>query len=244
MVTKLITLSDNICHITEGNPQRSMLYRYNILTKDGSFEHDNGIEITNGTFSLDTKRKVEVVTEKKEKGYKISIGLSEKERLFGLGDATRKNVQMRGQRIVINIKNVVSYGSMPVLLSTDGWAIVLNTTYKSVFDCAKTDADKLVISVSNGDIDFYMFKADSLMALIGNITQITGRPVILPKFAYGLTFVQNEDADARSMLWDINTLRSKNIPCDIMGLEPTWMSKKYDYSVNKEWNKEKFELPR
>lgn len=66
---------------------------------------------------------------------------------------------------------------------------------------------------------------------------------MLPEFAYGLTLVQNEATDARSLLDDIRRMRDLDIPCDTMGLEPSWMETFYDYTVYKKWNKKRFELP-
>ncbi len=47
----------------------------------------------------------------------------------------------------------------------------------------------------------------------------------------------------RSLLWDTRTMRDRDISCDTMGLEPSWMSPNYDASVEKEWNKDLFYLP-
>ena len=38
--------------------------------------------------------------------------------------------------------------------------------------------------------------------------------------------------------------RRERIPCDLVGLEPGWMSKNYDYSIDKEWHPERFAIPR
>ena len=99
------------------------------------------------------------------------------------------------------------------------------------------------MDVLGGDVDFYLFCGDSLRELLAGITDITGKPIMLPKFAYGLTFVQNEQLDTRGLLWDIRTIRALDIPCDTMGLEPAWMEKYYDYSTKKSWSRERFHLP-
>lgn len=233
-------------HITSEDPHHSMLYRYGILRPDDNLPlcADDGVAEKDGILTLDTKiRTVHFGIIPHTRGFRIEIPLADTERLFGLGDATRREMMVRGICTTMDIANVTSYGPMPILLSDNGWAFFLNTTYRSIFDCAKTDPGKVVIEVENGYADLYLFTADSLKELLGLITYVTGRPALLPKFAYGLTLVQNEETDARSMLWDIRTLRDRDIPCDTMGLEPSWMEKRYDFSVSKEWNKTKFPLP-
>jgi putative acetyltransferase len=130
-----------------------------------------------------------------------------------------------------------------MFLSSDGWALVLNSTYRSIFDFGTHDPDTLTVDVLGGDVDFYLFCGDSLRELLSRVTDITGKPAMLPKFAYGLTLVQNEQLDTRGLLWDIRTIRELDIPCDTMGLEPAWMEKFYDYSTNKSWSRERFHLP-
>ena len=240
----LKSLGNKAYHINEGNPNRSMLYRYNILKKDTESAPDNGCTLVDDcTVLLKAKRDVKISYKKRNGYYHIEIPMSEKERFFGMGDATRDAIEMRGMKIDIDIKNVVGYGPMPVFMSTDGWAFVLNCTYRSIFNYGKDKEGVLTVDVLGGEVDYYLFTGDSLAELLSKITEITGRPMMLPKFAYGLTFVQNEQTDARSLLWDIRTIRDRNIPCDTMGLEPSWMENHYDQSVNKSWSKERFYLP-
>ena len=230
-------------HVSEAEKPSSMLTRYGILNSvDTDKECGEKITLTEGGISLSAKRKVDFSVEKFSKDYIIKVPLSEKERLFGGGDSNREAVMIRGSRLVLHIANVRSYGPMPVLLSSDGWAIVLNTTYSSVFDCAKTDPDMLEIRVLGGEIDFYLFTGETLKELLKSITAVTGRPILMPKFAYGFQFVMNQNADQHQLLETSRLFREKNIPCDSIGLEPDWMSKHYDFSTEKSWNKQKFPL--
>ena len=238
-------LGDGRYHLYSGNPQDRMLYRYGILEKDEAFgpcTDPGSCRADETTVWLSAEREVTITLTVKKLGYSLSIPMGEAERLFGMGDATRKSAKLRGQTVEIDIKNVTGYGPMPIFLSTDGWAFLLNSTYRSVFDFGVTQQDTITIDVSQGEPDFYLFSGESLAALIGKVTDVTGKPMLLPKFSYGLTFVQNEFDNARSLLWDIRTLRDRDIPCDVMGLEPSWMGKYYDFSVDKTWNKEKFPL--
>ena len=236
-------LKNGSVHINEGNPERSMLYRYGILEKDSTGEDTGICKGIDNKITLSAKRVVEISAEKKSYGYRLTIPMSSEERFFGMGDATRESVEMRGRKIELEVKNVTGYGPMPLVLSTDGWALLLNTTYRSLFDFGSTTDSVLTIDSLGGEIDFYLFNGESLRELLFKATEISGRPMMLPKFAYGLTLVHNEQTDARSLLWDIRTIRDHDIPCDVMGLEPTWMEKIYDYSVDKSWNKQRFELP-
>ena len=242
---KIEKTAEKTYHIYQNPKDDAMLYRYGILARDGVCPDDGACTEENGVLTFRAgKRDVTVETEVHAAGgFRLRIPLTERERLFGLGDATRECVMVRGMRTEMFIENVTSYGPMPVLYSDAGWALVLNCTFRNSFDCAKTDSSAVVIEAAGGAPDFYLFRGKGLQELVGLVTAVTGRPMLLPKFAYGLTFVQNEETDARSMLWDIRTLRDRDIPCDTMGLEPAWMEQYYDFSTEKEWNKKLFPLP-
>ncbi|MBO5060371.1 MAG: glycoside hydrolase family 31 protein [Clostridia bacterium] len=176
-------------------------------------------------------------------GFRIEIPAAEKERLFGLGDESRDSVMKRGKKAVMWQQNVVSYGPIPFLVSSEGWGILVNCTYKHSFDICSESKDKIVIDAQKGVIDFYIFLADSMKEIIGLYTDITGKPVMLPKAAYGFTFVSNEEDGARELLTDCLMFRREDIPCDIMGLEPGWMENHYDYTLDKKWSQDRFYIP-
>jgi len=239
-------LQDGIYHIFEGDPNASMLTRYGILNTGIECDNDGVCEETDNGFVFHAS-KGDVTFSKSVvgDGYTLTALLDEKERLFGAGDATREKLMLRGLKIKITIANVVSYGAMPILLSDKGWAILLNTTYNSLLDCGATNPDELVLGVNKGDLNIYLFKSDSLKGLIDKLTTVTGKPAILPEFGYGLSMVNNdENINTRELLWDVKATRDENIPCDVMGLEPKWMEKFYDLSIDKKWDPERFYVPK
>ncbi len=176
-------------------------------------------------------------------GFEIRLPLDPSDRLFGLGDESRTCVEKRGQLAVMKQENAVSYGPVPYLMSSRGWALLLNCTYAHVFDVASTEPDLLKIRSDKGALDLIVFCGTDLHDALYLAGKVTGRPILLPKSAYGLTFVHNEQATDRSILDDALRFKDRKIPCDIFGLEPSWMAKFYDYSTEKKWNTKRFVIP-
>lgn len=241
---KINQINPGSYHIYSGNRMASMLYRYGILSQDKEVTPDKGCEaVLEGCILHTPVRDVNFLCYERAEGYELKITLAAGERLFGCGDAQREQLMLRGLKINITIDDYISYGPMPILLSDNGWAVLINSTYSVIMDCGASDPNAVIVKVAKGAPDIYLFRADSLKGLLYRLTRVTGKPAILPKFAYGLSFVENEQTDAKGLLWDIRTLRDRNIPCDVMGLEPNWMTKHYDFSTNKKWNKEQFYIP-
>ena len=233
--------------VTTENGRKSMLTRYGFLQDKLSRKYaDCAAEITESGVSFHgAKRDLDIAVQNNNGGgFQIKIPLEKKERLFGMGDANRDSVMIRGKTLNVWVANIASYGPMPVVLSSDGWAIIVNSTYCQKFDLGDSDQDTLTISVAGGSADFYLLAADSLLDMVQAITDITGKPTMLPAFGYGLTFVESERLmNARQLLDDVRMMRDRGIPCDVFGLEPVWMENYYDLSTDKKWSKDRFWMP-
>ncbi len=177
-------------------------------------------------------------------GFRIAFDLQEKERLYGLGDENRSMLQKRGHRAEMVIRNVTGYIPIPYLMSTLGWAVMLNTTCYHVVDAGATNPDELVFECAHGDADFYLFLGDGMPELLNHYTCLSGRPALLPRWGYGFTFVCDErEVRARDVLYEAYEFRRQGIPCDVIGLEPDWMETHYDSSVDKKWSETRFHIP-
>lgn len=177
-------------------------------------------------------------------GFSLAFTLRDNERLYGLGDETRDRLNKRGHATPMVLRNVVSYAPIPFLMSTAGWAIFLNCTWFHHVDAGAAQPDRLVFSAAQGELDYYLLAGETLPLLLDRYTQITGRPQLLPQFAYGLTWVCDErGVRARDVLYEALMFRQEGIPVDLIGLEPDWMDSYYDFSVDKQWSKERFHQP-
>ena len=178
------------------------------------------------------------------KGYEIRFPLADGERIYGLGDVSRENIQRRPGKYEIWVKNVNSYIPMPMALSSRGWGVLVNTTWRNVFDVGQTEKDAMVCTAKESALDFYVFVGKGYREMLDVYTRLTGRPTMLPAFGYGFTHVCNENVDMFNLVNDALRFRDMKLPVDVIGLEPGWMNphSKYDFSVYKRWDREKFEF--
>nr|MBQ4317951.1 glycoside hydrolase family 31 protein [Clostridia bacterium] len=221
------------------------LDRYNIthVSADTSlpeFETDGDKLILK---NADGKVLTELTTVETPEGWQVSLSLRDGEKLYGLGDINRTRLDRRGYRYRVWVINVKSYIPVPFLMSSEGWAISVNTTYENFFDVGATDKDRLNISCRYGKPDITLFTGRDFAELLYRYTAVSGRTIMLPKWAMGLTFVCNTKADASELIGDGLNFRREDIPCDVLGLEPGWMEKNYDGTTGKQWHHERFYIP-
>ena len=176
-------------------------------------------------------------------GYDIRFTLAKEERLYGLGDVSRENIMRRGGTYEIWVKNVNSYIPIPVVLSNRGWGLLMNTTWRNTIDVGKIDPERMICKAARSDLDYYLFCGPDYRSLLDIYTSLTGRPTLLPIWGYGLTYVCNQNIDAFNMINEALTFRREQMPCDVIGLEPGWMSKNYDGTTAKAWHPERFPIP-
>ena len=162
---------------------------------------------------------------------------------IGFGDQTRKRLYHRGYTADCNITNVNSYIPVPYFMSTNGVGVLVNTTHHIVFDMCKTDDDTFFWQDNSGVIDYYVIVGDGFEEMIDSYTQLTGRPKLPPEWAFGLWYICREQANDYEAMSDALNFRREGIPADVIGLEPGWMEKRYDFSTEKEWSSKRFPLP-
>ncbi|GAA3408820.1 TIM-barrel domain-containing protein [Paenibacillus hodogayensis] len=176
-------------------------------------------------------------------GFAVHFSMTDGEKWYGLGDESRERLQHRGHRVSMWVENVKRYAPVPLLMSSKGWGLLVNTTWKHEIDIGCTQPDRLTFEGLGGELDYFVFVGDSLEQLLDRYTDVTGKPVLLPIWAYGLTYVCHEQVNARQMVDDALNFRREGIPCDMIGLEPGWMKEFNDFSANKSWHPERFGIP-
>lgn len=176
-------------------------------------------------------------------GWSAAFSLCEGEHLYGLGDVTRDRLDKRGYKCRMWVTNVKSYAPIPFLMSSRGWAVSFNTTFEHYVDAGAARADRLSVFSRYGAPDVTVYTGKDYAQLLERYTSFSGRPLMLPRWAMGLIFVCNENADVNVLIGDALNFRREGIPCDVLGLEPGWMEKNYDQSTSKSWNKARFPIP-
>ncbi|WP_456087394.1 TIM-barrel domain-containing protein [Parabacteroides sp.] len=198
----------------------------------------------NGTIIGDDKNPGSMKDQAETGDYKntsiLSISLKDGERFYGGGSTSRDHIQHRGELLRMWTTYQHTEIPMPFMISSENWGIFNNTTRKNFFDIGNYQPDVFSIYNTTDETDFYLMFGNSMPDVINDYTAITGRPYLLPKYAYGLCFGPNMLEDQFDILNDAVRFREMGVPCDLFWLEPQWMEKRYDFSTKKKWNYRKF----
>jgi len=248
------------------SPPTSLLNRYGFLFEAPDapveakvVEHDHCCEVRTASMAVSVDRDAGAISVRDgdgcerlretqapgldANGARMAFRLEPDARLYGLGDQTRDRIEHRGTRGDLWVRNVRSYIPIPILFSTAGVGLLINTTRRVLFDLGATDPETMTFRAPRGEWDLYLLYGPSLEAQMQAYTRLTGRPPLPPKWAFGLWFICRTQADAREFMDDCRAFRTFDIPCDAISLEPGWMAVNYDFSTKKDWHPERFPIP-
>ena len=234
--TRVEKLGDDIWHVRvsrDGAWRDSHMKRYGIVA-------DLPVSSTGGTLDFGVvSPSVKLVG----KGFELRFPLAPGERVYGFGDCNRDCLERRGRIYDIWVANITSYIPIPMAMTSRGWGVFMNVSRRHTFDVGKTDPDAMVVTAKEGDVDFYVFRGRNYRELLDAYTRITGRPALLPAFAFGFAYVANQWVDMFEVTEEAYRFRNLRLPCDIVGLEPGWMEYFYDFTTKKSWNSSRFGFP-
>ncbi len=183
----------------------------------------------------DAKRSYGTVDFQKNPKYFTICGV-EDERFYGLGAANTDRLVLNGKIYLQRVVYQSNEMPVPFIMTKAGYGVLCNSTWWHGVDVCKKNAGEILWYLPDGDVDFTIFAGDTLAELLERFTYITGRPALLPKWAHGLAFLDQYTADQYEVMRNAAQFRASKLPCDSISLEPGWMEKRYDFSVNKKWS--------
>lgn len=169
------------------------------------------------------------------------------EQFFGLGEKSG-GLNRRGKRFKMwnSDKPCYSttedplYKSIPFFMSSYRYGIFFDNTYKSEFDFGSNTDEYYSFTAPGGELLYYFIQGNDYKEIIGHYTELTGQPILPPKWALG--FSQCRGLLTREDLTrDIaKGFRERSIPCDIIFQDIGWTQYLQDFK----WQKQNYHDPK
>lgn len=155
--------------------------------------------------------------------------LSDQEKFFGGGERALP-MDRRGYRF--NLYNAPAYGyglgadnlnfSVPVLLSSSGYALFFDNPSKGYFDIGLTDKSVLEAGFVSGELTFYVVFGKNMDEMLTNYTAITGRQPLPPRWALG-NFVSRFGYRSEEQVKEVvGKMKEQRFPMDGLVFDLFW----------------------
>ncbi len=129
-----------------------------------------------------------------------------------------------------------TYLAIPYFSSSNNYGLLLNTTYYAKFKLASEINDKYTFTYNTGGksnslLDYTVFSGDNLEEVAQNFSEVSGKPRLLPKWAFGLWGSANEWDRQSEVTAAIDNAKQYDIPMTSMVLEQ-WSDEHTFYIFN------------
>ena len=181
----------------------------------------------------------------------FSWRIKNEEKFFGLGEKWNK-VEKSSTRTTIwsfdtcgSNTNDLSYKSIPVLFSTEGWGVMEHSSFRSYWEIGTFSYTSGSCMTEDNKLDMFIFLAPTLKELLMKYIDITGKPQMPPKWAFGIWMSRCAYLTRAQIEEVIERLRKEKIPCDVIHIDPFWMTTHYYPIIGVDacafdWNEESF----
>lgn len=162
-----------------------------------------------------------------EHGFRFQ--LSDNERFFGGGERALP-MNRRGYRF--NLYNNPWYGyglgadnlnfSVPVIISSNGYAIFFDNPSKGYLDIGLTDKNTLEAAFSSGELTYYIIFGKNVDEILNNYTALTGRQPLPPRWVLGnfvSRFGYRSEAQVKQV---VDKMRQERFPMDGLIIDLFW----------------------
>ena len=194
------TLRDPDCdpeaHILVSNPREAMRTAWGVETDEGH------VHITTMAMTIDVDRATGCMTirqggrtvlqeatavQMEDNRTAVTLTLRDGEQFYG-GGMQNGRYSHRGHIIqILNTNNWVDGGvssPAPFCWSSEGYGLLFHTFRPGRYDLGATDGNQAVFAHDTDYLDLFVMVADGPTALLSRYYQLTGYPVLLPKFGF------------------------------------------------------------
>ncbi len=149
--------------------------------------------------------------------------------IYGFGEKFN-SLEKSGQTIRIwnqdarTVCTEKAYKNIPFFMSTRGYGFLLTNSQPSIFHIASKSTRSIGIEIENNSFEYWMILGSDLKDILKKYTLLTGKPRSIPKWSLGLWVSTSvSDVSDKEIIKKAKTLRSKNIPFDVMYIDIYWM---------------------
>ncbi len=135
-----------------------------------------------------------------------------------------------------------AYITTPYLMSTAGYALFLDTASPTRWDMGETLFGRLRVTIAEPAFDLYCWLG-SLPTLLAGYQTLTGPAALPPRWSYGVWMSRWGYRDQEELLAIAHQLRDRRLPCDVIHLDPYWLTEKNGHTCPFEWDREAFPDP-
>jgi alpha-D-xyloside xylohydrolase len=148
-----------------------------------------------------------------------------------------------------------THAPVPFFVTTLGYGVLVDTARYAAFYAGDAHSSPAGASATPDDqaadmivevprapgVDVYLFAGPDMLSAVRRYNLFSGGGVLPPEWGLGFWYRADKDFSQADALALAKEFRDRNIPCDVLGLEPGWQT--HSYSCTFVWDSKKFPDP-
>lgn len=165
----------------------------------------------------------------------MKVEASQQEGFFGFGERYN-HINQRGNMVDVYVYNqykdqgIRTYFPMPYFLSSDQYGMYLPTDHYTEFDLCCSEQNWWQVEAEVESLEWYCF-AGTPKDMIGQFTLLTGRPVMMPEWAFGPWMSSNNWDSEAEVRKQAELTQKYDIPSTVLVIE-AWSDEATYYIFN------------
>ncbi len=111
---------------------------------------------------------------------------------------------------------------VPFFVSSNGYGVFVETREAGAFDVGATSSGEVRATFEGGDLDVFIFVAESPRDVIAAYTRHTGLPRLPPRWAFAPMHWRNEWTDGDEARAEADRIREEDVPCTTFWIDNPW----------------------
>ncbi len=168
------------------------------------------------------------------------------ERIYGLGEKNgplnRVGSQFRmwnSDKPCYTTSEDPLYKSIPFFMSSSGYGIFFDNTYKTKYDFGVEANNSYSFSAPGGEMEYYFIYGPTYKQIVSRYTELTGQPIMPPAWALGFAQCRGLLTNEQLTREIAKGYRDRQIPCDIIYQDIGWTQYLQDFA----WRDGNYENP-
>lgn len=168
----------------------------------------------------------------------LSWAIHSDENFYGLGETFSKFEKTSVEKVINNVgtsansNNGLTYASIPYLVSTNNWGILVNTSARTIWDVGSSTADAGALLTDDEYLDIYFFTGKNMKEIVSKYTLLTRRIKPIPERAYGTYLGRLYYHDREEAENELKKAQKYKFPIDVIHIDPKWLKQRYNKSCN------------
>lgn len=179
-----------------------------------------------------------------DEGVRLRLAIEDDEAFYGWGEWFNA-FQRKSGRLRLRIRDAIAllqdgetYSAIPVFYSSRGYAFWLLNSHTSRWRI-EPEEHYLEMEADGPGADYILIYGPSFKRILATYTALTGRPPLLPRWAFGLWVTSYPQGHQDSVLEHVEQHRQRGIPLDALILDYHWEEGFHNFR----WRKSLFPEP-